>query len=129
MFHYEILDTDPSSGQLLPIPDEFRKGVERASQVLAEELAELDSFDIIARWQFRKQPDGRLVVFLDLTTSFGTGQPGVTGYPYDPDVFVDDARIRNGLSRQIWSFTRVLDYLNKMNLKRLKQDQAALAPA
>jgi hypothetical protein len=103
------------------IPAEFLKGVERANTLLRHELLPPLNTDISASWRFVERDDNRIQVLLDLTTPYRGDPVGVIGYPLDQDVFVDDAHIRNGLNRPIWSFNTLLGYLNKIEIKHSRE--------
>ena len=127
MIRTKITDTDPSTGAPIEVPVELRKGVHRASTLLEAGLP-ADTFEIDAHWQFATQPDGKLGVILDLTTPYGGRTVGYTGYPFDADAFADDARIRRGLDTPVWNFNRTLAYLNKLDIKHIREKAEQLQP-
>jgi hypothetical protein len=127
MIRTKISDTDPKTGAPIDVPVELRRRVQRATTLLEAELP-ADSFEIDAHWQFATQPDGKIGVILDLTTPYGGRSVGYTGYPFDADVFVDDSHIRRGLDTPVWNFNRTLAYLNKLDIKHIREKAAQLQP-
>lgn len=127
MIRTTITDTNPTTGERIDVPLPLRHGVQRASTILEAELPG-DNFEIDAHWHFVSQPDGRLGVVLDLTSPYGNRPVGYTGYPFDADVFANDARIRSGLNTPVGNFSRTLTYLTKLNIKHIREKAELLQP-
>ena len=121
MLRTQITTAYSPSGQPISVPPEFRAGVERANWILESEMLPTRNFDIEAHWKFVNHTNNRIAVLLDLTTSYEGSRVGITGYPMDADDFLDDPRIRSVLNRPTWSFTTLLSYINKTDVKHSRE--------
>jgi hypothetical protein len=128
MLQTTIVGTNPDTGQSLDIPPKLMAGVQRASDILADELADVASkFDLGAQWRFATTPDLGWSVELDLAA----GRSVHVLWAFPESAFSDDDSIRRNLRPPLSKLAQMLSGLVKVQLeliqKRIQRDLEALA--
>ena len=111
------IETTDDSGKELPIPPDLRAKVERASQVVATDLAKLgEKFLIEVRWRFDRDDSG-FCVRLDFRTAHNGHSVSV---PLEKLKSEDDTR--RWLWKPLWALSELLSGELDLELRRIRED-------
>ena len=117
MLRTTIQTTDEGTGKELPIPPDLRAKVQRAADLLANELRRVGRvFDIEARWRFARATGGPVSVRLDLTSE---GR-GALGYEFPSEALGSDEEIARALRGPIRLLIPILSEEVDRNFERIR---------